>query len=1203
MIRSLRPTVTALGLAMFTLLLAPDGGAQIVRGVSDDIIKVGRLTPGTLRHNPGAQTGTSSPLGAGVPEDGDGLSFLEESSGWEIAIDELGYGPTAPVQLLTIKHVTSDPNNPDTDGDTLTDDLEWLIGTDPRSEDTDGDGLTDAEEWRGWLSNPNTVDTDGDSRGPQGDLVPNANLFDRYEIAALTGLVPPGTKPDTSPTLADTDGDGRTDFEELFDDGVSPIFAELPTADILIAGNLDIRLDVTYEESVAGEVGYEVSLESSSTSTLGLSESNSTVDTSSTHTEASTSTSFEASTSATVGATAFPPSASLEVSVGLAAEEGTSSSEGTSTELSKESVFTTSSESSQTSGIVRSEYLSDTNTFTETAATGSVTLPIRIFNDGDFSYTLTNLGVTLLSFDPSGIGTEDGPYRAMGTITPQLPSVTLAPGESTPILTLDSGDLNADVVKDFLAAPSTLVLQPASFDLLDQNGIDFDFIRENALAQTALIEIDYGDGVIQSHRVATNVARDPQGNLIGVPLRQVLELDLGLDVETQELQAIGGGPVIGSMGVPVTVLTELEGRATQMAGDTASAFWVVMRNGGYDEGNVATVVTGTPPDEITETFVHFDLIRLFAGDQIKLIFSTDSDGDGLWGVEEDAFGSDENTDDTDLDGLLDRAEAIDGWDVTVSGVTRRVFSDPRLVDTDGDGLDDDDEFNGGVDSSDPREPDTDGDGLDDGEDPFPTIPATRFYVATGEVGVVPPWGDAGDLAQAFALADSLNADGDPTNDVAEIWLTGSTWLGGSPIDFPRGNVRVFGGFQQGDTKLGQRDPDPQTNGTQLVNQPIDFPFGGTLDGVLITGQTTQSGLFGNVVLTNILAIGNERLWINFGDLLIERCVFALNGAANGASFMTLSSGNPTIRDSSFLSNQVGALGGGALTIGGDAQIERCLFQGNSCEVPSLTDPGGGALWMVSQPGDTVTITGSEFVDNASDTTVPFPPFGDFLPEYPNGRGGAISTDGAQGTLNVINSRFFRNIGGEGSVFYLNELGPSVTVAVSNSSFSRNLATAMQFHGVFSDVFPAPADVILRNVVTYENIAGHETLEDQAASGVPFDLTKANLAAQLNRLDEAGGSFDISFSLVGGITEGVYVAWLATNLWDTDPGFQAASVGDLRLVPGSPCVDTGLSFFDVDLTTPGIQLPPATDLDGNPRIVDGNGFGGAIIDMGAYELQQ
>lgn len=51
-------------------------------------------------------------------------------------------------------------------------------------------------------------------------------------------------------------------------------------------------------------------------------------------------------------------------------------------------------------------------------------------------------------------------------------------------------------------------------------------------------------------------------------------------------------------------------------------------------------------------------------------------------------------------------------------------------------------------------------------------------------------------------------------------------------------------------------------------------------------------------------------------------------------------------------------------------------------------------------------------------------------------------------------------------------------------------------------------------------------------------------------------------------------------------------GDYRLLATSPCIDSGDN--DADATS--------TDLDGNPRIVDGDLDGTATVDMGAYEFQ-
>jgi hypothetical protein len=62
--------------------------------------------------------------------------------------------------------------------------------------------------------------------------------------------------------------------------------------------------------------------------------------------------------------------------------------------------------------------------------------------------------------------------------------------------------------------------------------------------------------------------------------------------------------------------------------------------------------------------------------------------------------------------------------------------------------------------------------------------------------------------------------------------------------------------------------------------------------------------------------------------------------------------------------------------------------------------------------------------------------------------------------------------------------------------------------------------------------------------------------------------------------------------DADPLFVSSS--DLHLQPTSPCIDTGSN----DAVPSGVT----TDLDSNPRIVDGNADDVATVDMGAYEYQ-
>jgi hypothetical protein len=106
----------------------------------------------------------------------------------------------------------SDPNNPaskppaqpsgDSDKDGLPASVEALFGSSDANRDTDGDGISDGVEVKGWATSPTSTDTDGDSSGNDGcqddkEIVSvntdkQANILDVQVIARMAfGLLPP----------------------------------------------------------------------------------------------------------------------------------------------------------------------------------------------------------------------------------------------------------------------------------------------------------------------------------------------------------------------------------------------------------------------------------------------------------------------------------------------------------------------------------------------------------------------------------------------------------------------------------------------------------------------------------------------------------------------------------------------------------------------------------------------------------------------------------------------------------------------------------------------------------------------------------------------------------------------------------------------------------------------------------------------------
>jgi len=112
----------------------------------------------------------------------------------------------------------------------------------------------------------------------------------------------------------------------------------------------------------------------------------------------------------------------------------------------------------------------------------------------------------------------------------------------------------------------------------------------------------------------------------------------------------------------------------------------------------------------------------------------------------------------------------------------------------------------------------------------------------------------------------------------------------------------------------------------------------------------------------------------------------------------------------------------------------------------------------------------------------------------------------------------------------------------------------------------------------------------------FNLKVNNCILWGNNPDEiyvSSGATTLTFSDVQG-------GWPGLGNIDADPLFVDPDNGDLRLSPGSPCIDAG----DNTAVPEDIE----TDLDGNDRFLDdpqtpdtGNGEP-PIVDMGAYEFQ-
>lgn len=711
-----------------------------------------------------AELDVAPPLDPAGDEDGDGVTNGLETTGYLIFIDDSGFGLSRP-EFLTRRRVTSDPLLADTDGDGLDDAAERLHKTDPSQVDTDGDGLSDRDEVVRWKTVPVSVDTDGDSRNAEPGVVspPNAELFDGAELALDDDGNPAATA--TSPSSADSDGDGVLDGTEVRNAIRSPLVADLPSVAITIVDPVDIRLIQTYVETGTTESEYGFSMGTGKGTGLSISDGDSTTLT------------IEG---AVTGSAGF---SGIQGTVGVGGTASVGYSETETTEITQESSFNASQANHQQQ--------TDATNLTVTTARGAMSLGLKVVNTGEIAYIIGDLGITVRQYLP-----DEQRFRTVTTLQPPagFDSFGLPVGASSPVIPFLDNHVGVGLIESLLAHPSSLILEPAGYELEGQGAANFVFTTEGIFAKTALIVIDDGVGRPQRVRVATNVERDAFGELLGRSVASALSL---LDVDYSTTQGPDGVEALTRMGeleraVATTPAPDL-GDPAYPAGlepgtrEVTSGWVALLSRAGQSEP--------TPVDE------HFDDIRLFPGDELRLVYLRDLDRDGINDREEQLRGASDTSLHSDADpamggtgdGLSDYFEQRVGWWVTTNvAAPYRVYSSPALVDTDGDGVNDDAELAAGTD---PTRIDTDGDGETDDVDVEPLHanqpPMVLGYTIGSAAGLITLEVDCfdpdGNLSRVtgIALADGVPfppvdvpALGDTTNATLAVTLP---WLPGTVV--------------------------------------------------------------------------------------------------------------------------------------------------------------------------------------------------------------------------------------------------------------------------------------------------------------------------------------------------------------------------------------------------------------------------------------
>lgn len=303
----------------------------------------------------------------------------------------------------------------------------------------------------------------------------------------------------------------------------------------------------------------------------------------------------------------------------------------------------------------------------------------------------------------------------------------------------------------------------------------------------------------------------------------------------------------------------------------------------------------------------------------------------------------------------------------------------------------------------------------------------------------------------------------------------------------------------------------------------------------------------NCTFSGNLATGNGGgMQCRDGSPTLTNCRFTRNSATDdgGGMYIQTRSGSgasPTLTDCTFSTNTAGQCGGGMHVADSSPTLMYCTFSDNKA------GDGGGMRNHFCNP----TLTNCTFTGNRAEVgggggmtnshSSPTITNCMFSGNSANKKGGGMQA--WYWTARLTNCVFVGNIAEEGGGMY-SESGDGLIV---NCTFSQNEAS-LRGGGMRNRDPDCP---YLTNCILWGDTP------DEISEGAP-------------------GTLDITYSDVLG-------GWSGTGNINADPLFADA---DLRLSAGSPCIDTGDNS-----AVPGWVV---TDLDGNPRIVNG------IVDMGAYE---
>ena len=410
--------------------------------------------------------------------------------------------------------------------------------------------------------------------------------------------------------------------------------------------------------------------------------------------------------------------------------------------------------------------------------------------------------------------------------------------------------------------------------------------------------------------------------------------------------------------------------------------------------------------------------------------------------------------------------------------------------------------------------------------------------------------DGSDWSNAFKSLQRALESAERCPIATEIWVAEGTYR---PDD---------GTFQT----LGDREASfKMVNGISIYgglngNEPMGY------DMALRNLNTSPSVLSGDIGILEDAADNSYHVVFNEGSSINSTSIldgFVIrNGNANGLGDNEKGGGmynendSPNIRNVIFIENHADFGGGGIHNNNASPKIENCFFDNNTAKV-------GAAIQ--NSDGTGPTISGCTFTSNTAISI-----------------GGGIfniSTSSSQ----ITNCRFLDN----SADFYGG--------GIHNVDASPNIVNCI-FHGNTADEgsaisTQADSSPKITNCTFHNNDAGVEGGTLRHFTSISSTVTNCifwgnNQSSQSEEITNAPGTISVSHSIVW-MASGIYPG---TGNLNTDPLFSDQVT--LQLSTCSPGIDAGTNAVN----------PQIFDISGNSRLFDATGAGTAIIDMGAYELQ-